>query len=88
MCSCKIRASDTCLVPCLPQVTEALLRVMHLLDDPSVLTTPRMVGKVMMHQLKAPFAGLWQQGLQPPAAEASDKVAPTAAVEAPSGTAR
>lgn len=86
MCSSKDCASGTCLMPCLSQVTEALLRVMHLLDDLSVLTTPRMVGKVLMHQLKAPFTGLWQQGLQSPPTEPAEKLAATAAVEAPSGT--
>jgi hypothetical protein len=40
-------------------VTEALLRVMHLIDEASELTTPRMMGKVVRHRLSAPFRALW-----------------------------
>jgi hypothetical protein len=41
------------------QVTEALLRVMHLIDEATELTTPHMLGKVVRHKLTARFRRLW-----------------------------
>lgn len=45
------------------QVTEQLLRTMHLIDETTELTSPRMLAKVLRQTLAAPFAKLWQ-GLQ------------------------
>lgn len=47
------------------QVSETLLRVMHLIDESSELLTPRMLGKVLRHHLTAPLAKLWRAGLAP-----------------------
>jgi hypothetical protein len=59
-----------CLVPllwlcCVVQVSETLLRVIHLIDESSELLTPRMLGKVLRHNLTAPLAKLWGAGLAP-----------------------
>jgi hypothetical protein len=45
---------------CFAQVTETLLRVMHLIDEASELTAPRMLGKVMRYHITAPAVRLWQ----------------------------
>lgn len=49
---------------CVVQVSETLLRVMHLIDESSELLTPRMLGKVLRHHLTAPLAKL-RAGLAP-----------------------
>lgn len=41
------------------QVTEQLLRTLHLIDGTSELTSPRMLGKVLQHLVTAPFVKLW-----------------------------
>lgn len=60
------------------QVTEAVLRVMHLIDDTSELTTPRMLGKVLRYKLTAPLMKLFQQGPQPEASCSSSTGSATA----------
>lgn len=50
---------------CAVQVSETLLRVMHLIDESSELLTPRMLGKVLRHHLTAPLAKLRRAGLAP-----------------------
>jgi hypothetical protein len=47
---------------------------MHLIDDTSGLTSPRMLGKVVRHLISAPFVKLWSN-LQPGTGTANTQAA-------------
>jgi hypothetical protein len=51
---------------------------MHLIDDTSGLTSPRMVGKVVRHLISAPFVKLWSS-LQPGTGNGDSQAASKAA---------